>query len=106
MGVLPFEELKVLPSVIVYFFPVVPGVVLASSGAEGLRWPRLFSGVLEVTAVFPGPAVPGLSPRGPDGVAAAFFSDCAGSFVLGCCFWSGCWVRCEAMGLSSTRYPL
>jgi hypothetical protein len=64
-----------------YFFPVVPGVVLASSGAEGLRWPRLFSGVFELTAVFPGPAVAGLSPRGPDGVTAASFSDCAVFFV-------------------------
>ena len=83
-----------------YFFPTEPGVVLASSGAEGLRWPRLFSGVLELTAVFPGPAVPGLSPSGPDGVAATCFPDCAGTFasVSG---GSGCrWGRCEAMSVS------
>src|SRR5271170_6897977 len=83
-----------------YFFPTVPGVVLASSGAEGLRWPRLFSGVLDLTAVFPGPAVAGLSPSGPDGVTATWFPDRAGIFasVSG---GSGCrWGRCEAMGVS------
>jgi hypothetical protein len=48
----------------------VPGVVLASSGAEGLRWPAAFSGVEDLTLVFPGPAVAGLSPRGPEGSTA------------------------------------
>jgi hypothetical protein len=79
-----------------YFFSVDPGVVLASSGAEGLRRPRLFSGVPELTFVFPGPAVPGLSPRGPDGVTAASFSDCSESFALACCRFG----RLEAMGSS------
>jgi len=73
-----------------YFFPVDPGVVFESSGAEGLRWPRLFSGVLEVTAVLPGPAVPGLSPSGPEGVAAAFLSDCAVFFASDCWCAAGC----------------
>jgi hypothetical protein len=50
-----------------YFSFVVPGVVLASSGAEGLIRPRRFSGVFECTLVGPGPAVAGLSPLGPEG---------------------------------------
>jgi hypothetical protein len=54
-----------------YFFPVLPGVVLASSGAEGFKCPKAFSGVLERTPVCPGPAVPGLSPLGPEGSTAA-----------------------------------
>jgi hypothetical protein len=44
-----------------------PGVTLASSGAEGLRCPRAFSGVFESTSVLPGPAVPGLSSLVPEG---------------------------------------
>lgn len=39
---------------------------LTSSG-EGLMWPAAFSGVPERTTVGPGPAVAGLSPRGPEG---------------------------------------
>jgi hypothetical protein len=50
-----------------YFLSAVPGVVLASSGAEGLMWPRRFSGVDDWTFVGPGPAVAGLSPFGPEG---------------------------------------
>ncbi len=43
----------------VHFGVVVPGVVLESSGADGLRWPFAFSGVVELTPVLPGPAVEG-----------------------------------------------
>lgn len=46
--------------------------MLASSGAEGLRWPALFSGVFERTAVFPGPAVEGLPPGVPEGSTPAW----------------------------------
>jgi hypothetical protein len=53
-----------------YFSFLVPGVVLASSGAEGLMWPKRFSGVLDWTLVGPGPAVAGLSPFGPEGSTA------------------------------------
>jgi hypothetical protein len=53
-----------------YFSAAVPGVVLASSGAEGLMRPRRFSGVLDRTFVGPGPAVAGLSPFGPEGSTA------------------------------------
>jgi len=53
-----------------HFVLVVPGVVLASSGAEGLMWPKRFSGVLDFTFVGPGPAVAGLSPFGPEGWTA------------------------------------
>ncbi len=49
-----------------YFSGAVPGVALVSSG-EGLMCPSAFSGVSERTDVGPGPAVPGLSPRGPEG---------------------------------------
>jgi len=55
---------------LVYFLLVVPGVVLASSGEEGLSWPLAFSGVSERTPIWPGPAVEGLSPLGPDGWTA------------------------------------
>jgi hypothetical protein len=54
-----------------YFVEVLPGVVFASSGAEGFRWPAVFSGVVDLTAVCPGPAVEGSSPRGPEGSTAA-----------------------------------
>ncbi len=49
-----------------YLSAVVPGVVFESSGAEGFSLPGLFSGVFELTLVGPGPAVDGLSPRGPE----------------------------------------
>lgn len=42
-----FDWLGVL--LVVYFSTTEPGVTLASSGAEGLRWPFAFSGVLEST---------------------------------------------------------
>ena len=59
-----------------YFSLVVPGVVLASSGDEGLMWPSRFSGVFDWTFVGPGPAVAGLSPLGPEGCTA--WSELAG----------------------------
>jgi hypothetical protein len=68
-----------------YFSPVVPGVVFASSGEDGLMCPKRFSGVLDLTLVGPGPAVDGLSPLGPEGSVA-----CSGS---GCrCSYPDCWV--------------
>lgn len=57
-----------------HFSPAVPGVTLASSGAEGLMCPNLFSGVLDLTFVGPGPAVEGLSPLGPEGSTACWIS--------------------------------
>src|SRR3954462_6802661 len=54
-----------------YFSGAVPGVALLSSG-EGLMWPSAFSGVLDRTEVGPGPAVAGLSPRGPEGSTPCF----------------------------------
>jgi hypothetical protein len=62
---------RVAVGVACHFSPAEPGVMLASSGAEGLRCPRAFSGVFESTSVLPGPAVPGLSPWLPEGVTAA-----------------------------------
>jgi len=56
-----------------YFSGVVPGVALLSSG-EGWMCPSAFSGVLERTEVGPGPAVPGLSPLGPEGSTAWRFA--------------------------------
>lgn len=56
-----------------YLSPALPGVMLASSGEDGLRCPALFSGVLDRTAVFPGPAVEGLPPCGPEGSTPAWF---------------------------------
>ena len=53
-----------------YLVEVVPGVVFESSGAEGFSRPSAFSGVLEWTAVGPGPAVAGLSPLWPEGSTA------------------------------------
>lgn len=50
-----------------YFLPAVPGVVLESSGADGLMWPNRFSGVPDWTFEGPGPAVAGLSPFEPEG---------------------------------------
>ena len=46
---------------------------MESSGAEGLRWPALFSGVEDLTPVFPGPAVAGFPPVDPEGWTAAWF---------------------------------
>jgi hypothetical protein len=53
-----------------YLSGVVPGVVFASSGAEGFSRPGAFSGVLDLTPVGPGPAVDGLSPRYPEACVA------------------------------------
>ena len=50
-----------------YFLPAVPGVVLESSGADGLMWPNRFSGVPDWILEGPGPAVAGLSPFEPEG---------------------------------------
>jgi len=47
-----------------YFFAEVPGVILASSGEDGLICPWLFSG-LRAHLCWPSPAVAGLSPFGP-----------------------------------------
>jgi len=57
----------------VYFSGVVPGVTLLSSG-EGWMRPSAFSGVLDRTEVGPGPAVEGLSPRGPEGSTECSFA--------------------------------
>lgn len=57
-------------------------MVLESSGAEGLRWPALFSGVEDCTAVFPGPAVEGLPPLLPEGSTPAWFGVGGGCVVL------------------------
>jgi hypothetical protein len=49
-----------------YFLLTVPGVVLESSGALGLMWPKRFSAVLDWTFEGPGPAVDGFSPSAPE----------------------------------------
>jgi len=47
----------------------VPGVVPVSPGDEGFNCPTAFSATSDVTFVSPFPAVPGLSPLGPEGCA-------------------------------------
>ena len=63
----------------IYLSEVVPGVVLASSGAEGFSRPVAFSGVFELTPVGPGPAVDGLSAFGPEGCVACSRSSRTGA---------------------------
>lgn len=60
-----------------YSSGVVPGVVPVFPGAAGLIFPPLFSGVADRMPMFPGPAVAGLSPRGPEGSALALCSACS-----------------------------
>jgi len=91
MGVGPATSLAgtVWRGVACHFSPAEPGVMLASSGAEGLRCPRAFSGVFESTSVLPGPAVEGLSPLLPEGVTAASWGVGWPGF---CCFIWDCVV--------------